>query len=175
LIAALAFCLCSHLRPAYDFCVGEELVRSGCTPAAARAARQAALMAAEEILPGEARLPETQQKLRLTLMPRKDAAPELCSALLEGCEGVMAAQAVYSGGQRLGCVRDGSALCSTVNRYIENTLPTWAKSGHLSQGFLLCPVFTRAEYEVSNEDMLMLLTGIAPVMYTDGKGRVSPV
>ncbi len=175
LIMALVFCLCSHLRPAYDFRVGGELVKSRCTPAAARAASEAAIMAAEEILPGKAQLPEAQRKLRLTLRQRSGAASELCSALLCNCEGVMAGQAVYSGGQRLGCVKDGAALCATVNRYIENTLPTWAKSGHLSQGFMLYPVFTRAEYEVSNEDMLMLLTGLAPVMYTDGKGRVSPV
>ncbi len=133
------------------------------------------MAAAEEILPGQALLPDSDMHITFTLRARSQAAPELCAALLEACPGVMAGEAVYCGEKRLGCVKDGASLCRALNRYIENTLPTWANSGHLSEGFLLCPVYTRAAYEVSNGDMLMLLTGLAPVMYTDGKGRVSPV
>ncbi len=172
---ALLLCIGSHLRPALDFTVDGVLIESGCSLAAARLAREAALMAAEEILPGHAVPEPAKRHIRLSLKRPADTAPELGAALLESCGGVIRGEAVYLGQTRLGCVKDGGALCRSLNRYIENTLPTWANSGHLSQGFMLCPVFTRAEYEVSNEDMLMLLTGLAPVMYTDGKGRVSPV
>ena len=48
---ALTFAVCSHLRPCCDFTVEGRLIQSGCSIAAARRAKEAALFAAEEILP----------------------------------------------------------------------------------------------------------------------------
>jgi hypothetical protein len=175
LILALGFALGSHLRPVCTFTLGEKTVQSGCSPAAARQAIKAAQAAAEEILPAAAELPHARRQVALCLSRPADKATELSDALLRSCPGVMAAEAVFAGGGRLGCVRSGAALCSALNGYIENTLPTWANSGHLSAEFELQPMYTRAVYEVSHHDMVLLLTGLAPVMYTDGKGRVSPV
>ena len=175
LILALSFAIGSHLRPVCDFTLGTETVQRGCSPAASRHAAEAARAAAEEILPGTAELPQVQRHVSLTLGRPADKAPMLCDALLKNCPGVMSAQAVWADGKRLGCVRSGAALCSALNEYIENTLPTWANSGHLSAQFQLQPMYTRSAFEVSHHDMVLLLTGLAPVMYTDGKGRVSPV
>ena len=175
LVFALCFAVASHLRPVCNFSVGSQFVASDCTPAAARRAKEAALAAAEEILPGKAELPEAKRYIRFGFGARCDSAPALCDALLKNTEGVMAGEAVICEGERLGCVGSGYELCTALNLYIENTLPTWANSGHLNSRFELVPMYTRAAYEVSCDDMVMLLTGLAPVMYTDGMGRVSPV
>ena len=39
----------------------------------------------------------------------------------------------------------------------------------------LIPRYTRTEFEVPFGDMILLVTGLSPVMYTDFEGRVSPV
>jgi hypothetical protein len=174
LALAIGFALCSHLRPNLDFTVGDELVKSGCSPAGEKAARQAALAAMEEILPGAATLPEYRRHIRLSFHPGTDCAPLLCDALLRSDSGVLAGSCVYVAGQRVGVVADSKNFEASFARYISNTLPTWASSGTVRK-LELVPRYTRAEFEMGNEDMILLVTGLSPVMYTDGKGRVSPV
>lgn len=174
LALAIGFALCSHLRPSCDFTVGDELVKSGCSLAGETAARQAALAALEEILPDSAALPQYRRHIRLSFRPGEDSSPILCDALLRADEGVLAGSCVYVAGQRVGVVADSRDFEASFARYIGNTLPTWASSGTVRK-LELVPRYTRAEFEVGNDDMIMLVTGISPVMYTDGKGRVSPV
>lgn len=174
LISALALAVCSHLRPVCDFTVAGRRIESRCTPAAAKAAREAALMAAEEILPGRAEAVEASRQLRFSFRPGADIAPGLGDALLRAQDGVAAASCVYVDGQYLGAVADSAEFQSGFSMYIGNTLPTWAKGGSV-RGLSLVPRYTRAENIVPNDDMILLVTGLSPVMYYDGKGRVSPV
>ena len=170
----LAFAVCSHLRPSLDFSVNGQYVDSSCTPAAAKSAQAAALAAAEEILPGRASLPDFEKHMRLSFRRSADSAPLLCDSLLCSSEGVLSGSIVYVDGLRLGVVEDAASFRSQFARYIDNTLPTWAKGGSV-RGMALIPRYTRASFEVSDNDMIMLVTGLSPVMYYDGKGRVSPV
>ena len=174
LTLALGFAVCSHLRPSYDFSLGGLFLDTNCSRAAARMAREAALAAAEEILPGRAELPEARAHLRLSFRPGADSAPELCGALLEATPGIMLGEAVYVHQRRLGTVRDAGAFARSINEYIENTLPTWASSGAV-RGLELRRCYTRTDFEIPAGDMIMLITGLSPVMYTDGNGRISPV
>ena len=147
----------------------------GCSMEAGRKAQEAALAAAEEILPGKAALPTAQRRLRFSLCPGEDSAPQLCDALLRACPGILAGDQVSVDGIPLGTVADARVLGSTLHKYINNTLPTWANSGYLSGSLRFQPHYTRADFELSPNDMLMLITGLRPVMYTDGEGRISPV
>ena len=171
---ALGFAVCSHLRPVCDFTVDGRLIESRCTPAAERAAREAALMAAEEILPGQARSTEYSRRLRLSFRPGAGTAPALCDALLCAQPGVISGSIVYVEDTRLGAVEDAENFRQSFAQYIGNTLPTWAKGGSV-RNLRLIPRYTRAEFETTDEDMILLVTGLSPVMYTDFTGRVSPV
>ena len=175
LTLALTFAVCSHLRPSCDFTVDGRQVKTDCSLQAAREARAAALAAAEEILPGKARLPEAKRQLHFSLKGGKDTAPALADALLRSTGGIMAGDGVYLDGQKLGTVADGRALRLRLREHINNTLPTWASSGSVKGYLELRGQYSRAAFEVSQEDMILLITGISPVMYTDGEGRVSPV
>lgn len=171
---ALGFALCSHLRPVCNFTVNGEPIGCRCSPAAAKAAQQCALAAAEEILPGDAALPTSNRQLKFSFRPGSDSAPLLSDALLRSTPGVTAASCVYVDGLCLGAVADSGAFQQSFARYIQNTLPTWAKSGSV-RGMQLIPRYTRTEFEVPFGDMILLVTGLSPVMYTDFEGRVSPV
>jgi len=171
---ALLFAIGSHLRPRLDFTVAGQRIDTACSIAAARAARAAALAAAEEILPGQSSLPEHRQHMRLSFRKSADSAPLLCDSLLCATKGVMSGSVVYVDGLRLGVIEDAESFRKSFAQYIGNTLPTWAKGGSV-RGMALIPRYTRAAFEVSDNDMIMLVTGFSPVMYYDGKGRVSPV
>ena len=171
---ALALAVCSHLRPVCDFTVEGRHIAARCTLSAEKAARQAALAAAEEILPGAAEEVPCSRHIRLSFRPGAVSAPLLCDALLRSTEGVTAGSCVYVEEEYLGAVADGAEFRSAFSRYIENTLPTWARGGTV-RGMTLLPRYTRADFVFSDEDMIMLVTGLSPVMYTDYEGRVSPV
>ena len=147
----------------------------GCSIAVGKKAQEAALAAAEEILPGRAALPAAQRRLHFSLRPGADTAPLLSDVLLCACPGVMAGDKVSIDGMVLGTVADARTLKSSLYRYIDNTLPSWANSGAISGTLSFQPQYTRAEFEVSPEDMLLLITGLSPVMYSDGHGRISPI
>ena len=171
---ALLMAVASHLRPNLDFTVDGHRINTHCSPAAAKLAQEAAQAAAEEILAADAAPTEFRRHLRLSLRPAAELAPELTDALLQARSGILSASCVYVKGRRMGAVADAKEFQQSLAQYIENTLPTWASSGFV-RGISLMPRYTRAEFEVSNEDMILLVTGLSPVMYTDGQGRTSPV
>ena len=171
---ALAFAVCSHLRPVCDFTVEGARIDSRCTLSAEKAARQAALAAAEEILPGHPAESACRRHVHLSFRPGADSAPLLGDALLRAQPGVSAASCVYVADKRLGAVADAEQFRAGFANYIDNTLPTWATGGSV-RGLRLIPRYTRSDFVFSDGDMIMLVTGLSPVMYTDGKGRVSPV
>ena len=74
-------------------------------------------------------------------------------------------------GVRLGWVADGEALREAVSRYIADTCPAWASGGVLSRELAIRRLYTRDGYLTPEKDMLLLVTGAAPVFYYDGTGR----
>jgi hypothetical protein len=170
---ALLFVLGAHLRPACDYTLAGKELALGCSPTAGRLAIEAAEAAAEEILPGNARLPAVQRQLRLRLRRPEQDARVLSDALLRATPGITVNQAVYVGGVRMGAIREGVDFPAQLHRYIENTLPTWACGGALSSGLVLRTQYSRAGRETEPGDMLLLVTGRAPVLYYDEDGKIA--
>ena len=170
LLLAAGLTVGANLRHCWEFCPdrGETI---SCSPHAAQLAIHAAEAAAEEILPGQAARPSLVRKLRLTLRKREEDPRPLADALLRGMEGIVTGDEVRVDGKRLGFVADGAALRAAVGNYIANTLPTWACGGVLSRELSIRRCYTRAGCLTTDGDMVLLITGMAPVFYFDGMGK----
>ena len=136
-------------------------------------ARTAAGAAAEEIVSGPAQQPRLHQRYHLRLRPASGTVPELSAALLDATPGVERSEGVYVSGVYLGSVADREALFSSLRQFITGQLPTWAESGYLSQELVTRPQYGRAGSQTPVEDMVLLVSGMAPVLYSDGQGYVA--
>ena len=171
LLAALLFAVCAHLRPVYTYELAGERIAPGCGPRAASLAERTARAAAEELLRGEcAPLPVTK-RLRLSFRRPAGDARQLSDALLRTVAGVAVRDEVRVNGRRLGWVADGDALLEALGGYIQDTLPTWASGGVLNGELTIRRLYTRDGYLTGQRDMLLLITGAAPVFYYDQTGR----
>ena len=136
-------------------------------------ARTAAGAAAEEIVSGPAQQPRLHQRYHLRLRPTSGTVPELSAALLDATPGVERSDGVYVSGVYLGSVADREALFSSLRQFITGQLPTWAETGYLSQELVTRPQYGRAGSQTPVEDMVLLVSGMAPVLYSDGRGYVA--
>ena len=173
LTAALLLVLGAHLRPICDYEIAGKRQGLALSPEAGRMAMEAARAAAEEILPGPAALPAVRRHVRLRLRSPERDAGLLSDAVLRATPGVTVSRAVYVGGHLLGAVAEEEDFRARLQRYIENTLPTWACGGALSRELVLRTQYSRAGRETEPEDMLLLVTGKVPVLYYDDSGRVA--
>lgn len=171
LFAALLFAIGAHLRPCYDYDLGGICIASGIAPGTAAFAEHAARDAAEELLPAHAVLPAFHKRLRLRFSrPSVDARP-LTDVLLRATEGIVLRDEVRVDGVRLGWVADGETLHTELSAYISGTLPAWASGGILSRELRIQRFYTRDGYLTPPGDMVLLITGAAPVFYFDQAGR----
>ncbi len=171
LLLSLGFVLGAHLRPCCDFEVAGLRLDLACTPAAARRAERAAYLAAEEILPGQAELPEVKTHMRLRLKKGADRAPELADAILRATPGVALRETVWAGERCFGAVSDGADFMARLRDYLANTLPAWARGGVLSRPLTVRRGYGRAGYVSTPGDMVLLVTGAVPVIWYDGEGN----
>ncbi len=171
LLAALLFSAASHLRPCFELEIDGAGAVPACSVRAAARAERAAWAAAEEILPGPASLPGMKKRLRLCLRKPADDVCALSDAILRATAGVAAEDEVRADGERLGWVADGAALREALAQYIGNTLPTWAEGGTVSRALTVRTLYTRAHSLTPQRDMLLLITGAAPIFYYDGAGH----
>ena len=118
-------------------------------------------------------MPETQRHYMLSLSRPDGSRAELADALLRSTPGVTVNSAVYVGGVRLGNVPDSAEFQTGLDSYIRNTMPTWAVNGYLSRGVEFRTQYSRTGSETNEDDMILLVTGMAPVLYSDGSGYVS--
>ena len=167
LVLALMFMAFSNLRVCCRLTVDGEAVPGSFSPVSADIAVTAAERAAEEILPGSADMPDTERHYMLSLSRPDGSRAELADALLT------VNSAVYVGGVRLGSVPDSAEFQTGLNSYIRNTMPTWAVNGYLSRGVEFRTQYSRTGSETNEDDMILLVTGMAPVLYSDGSGYVS--
>lgn len=171
LFAALVFAVGAHLRPCCEVEIGGLPAASGLSPRAVSLAVRCAGDAAEEILREGARLPEVRRRTRLRFSRPSGDAGALTDALLRATEGVARRDEVRVNGVRLGWVADGQALREALRGYIADTLPTWASGGVISAELGIRRLYTRDGYLTAQGDMLLLITGAAPVFYYDQTGR----
>ena len=171
LLAALLLFAAANVRIRWDCEAAGERLPLGCSARAAQRAAEAAYAAAEEILPGEAALPQMKRRARLTLRLPEREAPGLADALLLATPGVALREYVYLGGERVGAVTDAAAFRVKLRSYIDNTVPDWAWSGVLSKPLRVERCWGRTGYASAPGDMVLLVTGIAPVFYYDAEGN----
>ena len=175
LVLALGLCVCSHLHQSCDVELNGRIVSSGCSVAAADRAVELARLTAEEILPGTVCLPECTRHIRCGFTPGLDSCPELTDAILRATPGISVSSTVYVGETRMGRVPDGGAFIKKLKSYILNTMPSWAVQGSLSQEVRVVPQYGRCAVLFTNDDMIQLVTGKAPVLFSDGKDHISTV
>lgn len=171
LFTALLFAVAAHLRPCYDYELNGVRIASGIVPQTAVFAEQAAQDASEELLSGHAVLPSFHRHLRLRFSRSSADARPLTDALLRATEGIVLRDEVCVGSVRLGWVDDGQGLREALSDYISNTLPVWASGGVLSRELGIRRLYTRDGYLTPQGDMVLLITGAAPVFYYDQTGR----
>lgn len=171
LLAALLLTVGAHLRPCCDYTLDGERIASGLSPGAAQRAELAVRDASEEILRENAPLPVFQKRTRLRFARPSEDARTLTDALLRATEGIVSRDEVCVDGIRLGWVADGEALREALRDYITNTLPAWASGGVLSREPGIRRLYTRDGYLTAQRDMVLLVTGAAPVFYFDQAGR----
>ena len=170
---ALSFAAAANMHLCCSLRVDGQELAGLYSPVDADRARTAAGAAAEEIVAGPAQTPQLSRRYRLSLHPPGGAVPKVCAAMLDATPGVERSQGVYVSGVYLGSVADREELLSSLRQFITGQLPTWAKTGYLSQELITRPQYGRAGSQTPVEDMVLLVSGMAPVMYSDGQGYVA--
>ncbi|MBR1456937.1 MAG: hypothetical protein IJ594_07235, partial [Oscillospiraceae bacterium] len=100
-------------------------------------------------------------------------AAALTDALLRACPGLTLADGVFVNGVRLGTVEDGAVLRERLRASILGQMPNAAVSGNISGELQIRPVYSRAGHETNYDDMVLLISGMAPVIYLDADGRLA--
>ena len=103
---------------------------------------------------------------------RGDAAL-LTDSLLRAVKGVTVSDEVIVNGIRIGTVADGDYLQAALESYIQNQMPLAAVTGNISGKLELRRVYTRAGEDTPYRDMILLITGMAPVVYVDADGKLA--
>ena len=142
------------------------------SPKDIRKAEQTALLVADELVSGYALLPEISKKWSLSLAQPKGGRVLATDAILSSCPGVKKGDGVYVNGVLLGTVADGDILREKTRDYILNQMPNAAVFGSISGDLEIKTVYTRKNHDTNYEDMLLLISGMAPVIYTDQYGRL---
>ncbi len=143
------------------------------SPEALERALRVSSMAAEEILEGEAVSPLSSIRLKPCIRRPLGTSAELTDALLRATAGVDVSYGVYVKNQRMGSVEDREQLEKELDEFITNQLPTWAVSGEVSEKLNFQRQYSRAGKTTDTADMVLLITGAAPVFYSDGNGYVN--
>jgi hypothetical protein len=52
-------------------------------------------------------------------------------------------------------------------------MPNAAVFGNISGELRICPVYSRSGHETNYEDMILLISGMAPVIYVDDSGKLA--
>ena len=135
--------------------------------------RLVSTLAAEEILRDKASPPIPDIRLKPSISKPSRQSGELTDALLRATNGVDVTYGVYVKQQRMGAVEDAAELRAQLNSFITNQLPTWAVSGQISEKLNIVRQYSRAGQTTGTADMVLLITGAAPVFYSDGDGYVN--
>ena len=173
-LAALALLLmaAANVHTVCRVSVAGQPVEGLYSPAVLETSRALALRTAEELLPGEERLPSCQVRRSLSFFPAGGDGAVLTDALLRATEGVAVRQEVYVNGLYMGHVEDGEALDASLRHYLYASRPAGAFQARYTGEIARHGVYTREGRDMTLDDMLLLVTGSCPVLYTDEEGRM---
>jgi len=170
---ALSFSVLSATNLCCSVTVGGRRLDARYSPFSLYCGQRAAAAAIEEIVPGEADVPAAAAHLSLSFTPPEGTARELSGALMRESHDVMLTNGVYVDGKRLGSVASAEALYARLDRFITGQMPNWATRGEFSRDVTVRREYTRAGYVATTDDMALLVSGAAPVMYFNEDGYMS--
>ena len=133
---------------------------------------RAAEAAAAELSDGLGAPPGLKAGLVLSVPPPTTEVGKVSDFLLRHTPGVALRAACRVNGLYIGCTAEEDKLREALRRHIFGTRPPGAVSGRYTEEISIHPVYTRPGRESTAEDLCMLVTGLVPVMYTDGEGKV---
>ena len=131
---------------------------------------EAAKEAAEEILPGSFVSPLIEKSCRLSLRPARGNEKLLTHSIILSSDGIVSADGVFANGIPIGTVEDGELLMDKLREYIKNQMPNCAVFGSINGRVEIRPLYSRRDSTTPYGDMLLLISGIAPVFYVDREG-----
>lgn len=172
LALALAFMLIANLDLCCRVTVNGRELEGLYSPSALDRSETAAACAAEEILSGRAVMPELERSYRLSLRPAGSGSAFVTGSLLRSVTGVKLANGVFVNGVPLGTVADSGVLFEKLRDYIGVQMPNAAVFGSISGELRVRPVYSRSNRDTDYYDMILLVSGMAPVFYLDESGKL---
>lgn len=131
-----------------------------------------AALAAEEILEGPVSMPEMKRSYRLSFKEPEGSSLLVTDTLLRAVSGIDVVEAVFVNGEQIGAVKSGTELYNRLRSFIRNQMPTTAVSGTISGRLSIQRLYSRQGQETNYRDMVLLVSGMAPVIYLDEKGKL---
>lgn len=141
------------------------------TPGCTGECMRLSALAAEEICAHEALLPEVTESIYLSLRSASNDRQALIDRILRETGGVSLLKTVYVKGSRLGSVNAECDIRAMLSENIVSQQPSAADYGIYSGEILIEQCYGRTESETDSADMVLLVSGMAPVMYFDGSGE----
>ena len=172
-LGALLLVLAAHMNIGWQVSLNGSRLDGCFSSDCIRRAELTARLAAEEILPGKALLPRLERRLQLSLKAPSEDVACLSHAMLMNTPGLCLNDFVTVNGVNIGCVEDGEILMDELRSFVINQMPNAAVSGSFSGEISLDPRYTRTGRSTSYDDMVLLVSGMAPVMYVDAEGRLA--
>lgn len=172
LALALLFMLAANLRLCYRVYVDGERCEGLYSRRAVSRGTEAARAAAEELLPGEAILPEIRKRPSLTLREPESSGAELCGAILSRTEGVARLYSVSAGGVCFGTVAEPEKLEEKLRASLYSRMPPTSGHARFAEPIELRPVFSRVGTDTPFREMAQLVSGAVPAIITDGEGHI---
>ena len=170
LFAALAL-LASHTNLYYRVSIDGHTLDGLYTRSQLDRCLNAAHETAVEILDTPVSMPRVKARPSPTLSCRTADEAKLTDALLQAVPGVKLCDGVIVNGTRLGTVADGEVLMQKLRAAIRSQMPNAAVFGNISGKVQIQKIYSRDSGDTPDEDMILLITGMAPVIYVDGNGK----
>lgn len=173
LVGTLALLLTSaaNLKICCSVAVDGRKLPGSYSPACAWECMRVSMLAAEEICPGRPNLPAVTTKSVLSLRPARNDRQALTDAVLRQTQGVSVMKAVYVKGTRLGTVSGDCDINALLRQNIVSQQPHAAVYGTYNGEIIVEQCYGRAGSETDSTDMVLLVSGMAPVMYYDSEGE----
>lgn len=173
LVGAVALLLtaCANLKICCSVAVDGRKLPGSYSPACVGDCIRASMLAAEEICPNSPDLPTVTMQSVLSLRPARNNRQALTDAVLRQTEGVSVMKAVYVQGTRLGTVSEECDISTLLRQNIVSQQPHAAVYGTYSGEIAVEQCYGRAGSETDSADMVLLVSGMAPVMYYDSEGE----
>jgi hypothetical protein len=170
---ALGFVVVANMQLCCSLWIQGQKLEGSYAPQAVDRGMTAASAAAEEIISGSAQLPQIKLRYKLSFQPLISSSAAVSSAVLDSTQGVTQNYGVYVNDVYLGSVQSRDELYTAMSSFITNQLPSWADYGFLTQELTTKLQYSRVGSETPVDDMVLLISGMAPVMYANTQGYIA--